>query len=120
MFWLEREVQEGYVSEAILISFRYLSCLMEVIRVKVSDEMKRRMESFSDIDWSEVGREGILQRLEAEEAESVKPRPRKKSKEIKGHISHGGDAVESKRRVQKGQCRLDLGTGADEFVPPLT
>lgn len=41
---------------------------MKVVSVKVDDETKKKMESFPDINWSEVVRKSIRRRLEMEEA----------------------------------------------------
>jgi len=76
---------------------------MAVIRFKVSDEMKRRMDSFPHVDWSEVAEEAILRRLEAEGVDTAGARSKKESKDIEGTVSRGGDAVESKRQAQRGQ-----------------
>ncbi|MFQ6128580.1 MAG: VapB-type antitoxin [Thermoplasmata archaeon] len=41
---------------------------MKVVSVKVDEETKKKMESFPDINWSEVIRRSISRRLETEEA----------------------------------------------------
>ncbi len=41
---------------------------MKVVSVKVDDRTKKKMESFRDINWSEVIRRSIRRRLETEEA----------------------------------------------------
>ncbi len=41
---------------------------MKVVSIKVNDETKKRMESFPDINWSEVIRKSVRRRLEVEEA----------------------------------------------------
>ena len=76
---------------------------MAIIRFRVSDEMKRRMDSFPHIDWSEVAEEAILRRLEREDADIGDLRAKREFKDIKGTVSRGGDAVESKRHAQRGQ-----------------
>ena len=41
---------------------------MKVVSIKVNDETKRRMEQLQHLNWSEILREAIARRLEAEEA----------------------------------------------------
>ncbi len=49
-------------------------------------------------------REGDLLEWSIEEGKIViRPRPRRTVKDVTGLISHGGDAVESKRRAQEGK-----------------
>ena len=40
---------------------------MKVVSVRVDDETMRRMDSYRDVDWSEVVRRAIRARVEVEE-----------------------------------------------------
>ncbi|MGQ4892902.1 MAG: hypothetical protein ACP6IP_10550 [Candidatus Njordarchaeia archaeon] len=44
---------------------------MPVVSVKVSDELKKRMEKFKHINWSEILREAIIKTLDAEEGRDL-------------------------------------------------
>lgn len=39
---------------------------MATITVRIPDELKRRMSLFSDVNWSEVVREALIERVELE------------------------------------------------------
>ncbi|MCX8183755.1 MAG: type II toxin-antitoxin system ParD family antitoxin [Crenarchaeota archaeon] len=44
---------------------------MAIISVRVSDEVKKRMEKLSHVNWSEVLRKAILRVLEEEEGRNL-------------------------------------------------
>lgn len=41
---------------------------MKVVSVKVDDNIKAKMEKFKDVNWSEVIRKAIIERIEFEES----------------------------------------------------
>jgi hypothetical protein len=45
--------------------------MVEVVSAKVDDDTRRRMRSLPDINWSEVIRQAILNKIEEEEARRV-------------------------------------------------
>ncbi|HLE46249.1 MAG TPA: hypothetical protein VI915_04625 [Thermoplasmata archaeon] len=40
---------------------------MRIVRAKIDDELKRRMDRFPDVNWSEVIRNALRDRVHAEE-----------------------------------------------------
>lgn len=78
---------------------------MQVVSVKVDPEMKRRMSRLRDINWSEVIREAIRQRLELEER-LRKPIDRRRALEAVRHMDEfrervGKSDFDSTREIRK-------------------
>ncbi|MEM0024843.1 MAG: type II toxin-antitoxin system ParD family antitoxin [Thermofilaceae archaeon] len=75
---------------------------MAVVSVRVSDELKRRMEKLRHVNWSEVLRQAIVRILEEEEGRNLalavllNERIRKKAPE-------GWDSTEFLRRWRDGR-----------------
>ncbi|MEM0309099.1 MAG: type II toxin-antitoxin system ParD family antitoxin [Thermofilaceae archaeon] len=75
---------------------------MAVVSVRVSDELKRRMERLRHVNWSEVLRQAIVRVLEEEEGRNLalavllNERIRKKAPE-------GWDSTEFLRRWREGR-----------------
>lgn len=55
----------------IVLRVCFLVILLSTITVRVDPQIKRRMRRFSHINWSEVVRRAILERLEEEEKRSI-------------------------------------------------
>jgi len=78
--------------------------MVEVVSAKVDDETRRRMRRLQDINWSEVIRQAILNKIEEEEARRLqfdKEKLEKAAKEtdaLRTHSKPGWDSTEEIRR----------------------
>jgi hypothetical protein len=78
--------------------------MVEVVSAKVDDETRRRMKRLPDINWSEIIRQAILNKIEEEEARRLqfdKEKLEKAAKEtdaLRTPSKPGWDSTEEIRR----------------------
>ncbi|MEM4531882.1 MAG: type II toxin-antitoxin system ParD family antitoxin [Thermofilaceae archaeon] len=75
---------------------------MAVVSVRVSDELKRRMEKLRHVNWSEVLRQAIVRILEEEEGRNLALAVLLNEK-IRKKAPEGWDSTEFLRRWRDGR-----------------